>query len=106
MSNGSDITKAFDAIWKVIKNNGRTTKLTNVKSRGNTFNLHPVIMKLLRAEKTERKKYEFDEALNIFDEIDFKLNELKEHKLRPNNNKKCLMLVYLKTIKNEHVLYS
>ena len=64
-------------------------------------------MKLLRAEKTERKKYyEFDEALNIFDEIDFKLNELKEHKLRPNNNKKCLMLVYLKTIKNEHVLYS
>ena len=81
--------------------------MTNVNSRGNTFNLHPVIMKLLRAEKTERKKYyEFDEALNIFDEIDFKLNELKEFKLRSDNSKKCLMLLYLKTIENEHVLYS
>ena len=49
----SNITEEFDAILKDVKNNGKTTKLINVKCHGNCINLHHVITKLLN----DLKKY-------------------------------------------------
>ena len=52
---------------KDIKNNERTTKSISIKSRGSNINLHPLIIKLLDAEKTVvKKEYGFDETFNIF----------------------------------------
>ena len=42
----------FDAISKYIKNIGRTTKPISVKSHGSNINLHPLIVKLLKAGKS------------------------------------------------------
>ena len=53
-SDESKTVKKFDAIWK--DNTGRISKLINVKSFGSNINLHPLILKLLNAEKTVLKK--------------------------------------------------
>ena len=53
-SDESKAVKKFDAIWK--DNIGRISKLINVKSRGSNINLHPLILKLLNAEKIVLKK--------------------------------------------------
>ena len=54
-SDESKIDKKLDAIFKGIKNNGRTSKPISVKSYGSSINLHPVIIKLLNARKTGLK---------------------------------------------------
>ena len=46
------ITKNFDAILKDIKNNGRTTNLASVRSRGSNINLHLLTIKLLKRKKS------------------------------------------------------
>ena len=48
----SKITKNFDAVLKDIKNNGRTTNLTSVRSRGSNINLHLLTIKLLKRKKS------------------------------------------------------
>ena len=76
--------------------------MNSVKSQGNSINLHPLIIKLLNAEKTMLKRdYGFDEAFNIFDGIDSKFNNLNEYKPRTsnkNNTKKPTILDYSKNI--------
>ena len=46
------ITKNFDALLKDIKNNGRTTNLASVRSRGCNINLHLLTIKLLKRKKS------------------------------------------------------
>ena len=53
----SKIPKKFNTILKDIKNNGRTSKPISVKSFGINISLHPLIIKLLTAEKKGHKKY-------------------------------------------------
>ena len=66
-----------------LKNNGNFTKLISIKSHGKNINLHPLIIKSLNAVKTVLKKdYGFDEAFNIFVEIDNKCNKLNKYKAR------------------------
>ena len=80
------IKQKFDAILNDIKNVGRTTNPTSVKSRDSTINLHPLIIKLLNAGKTMLKKdYGFDEVFNIFDEIDNNCPELRKYNPRISN---------------------
>ena len=80
------IKQKFDAILNDIKNVGRTTNPTSVKSRDSTINLHPLIIKLLNAGKTMLKKdYGFDEVFNIFDEIDNNCHELRKYNPRISN---------------------
>ena len=80
------IKQKFDAILNDIKNVGRTTNPTSVKSRDGTINLHPLIIKLLNAGKTMLKKdYGFDEVFNIFDEIDNNCHELHKYNPRISN---------------------
>ena len=101
MSGESNITKEFDAILRDIKNNGRTVKSISVESQGKDINLKPLIIKLLNAEKTVLiKEYGFDEAFNIFDEIDNKHNKLSEYNPRTPNkiDTENVMLKYLKII--------
>ena len=86
MSDESNITKDFDAILEDIKNNGRTAKSISLKSCGSNINLHPLIIKLPNTEKMVLKiDSEFDEAFNIFDEIDNKRNKLYNYKRRSSN---------------------
>ena len=71
--------------------------LIGVKSHASNINLHPLIIKLITAEKTMIKKdYGFDEVFNIFDEIDNKRNKLRKYNPRTNNKI---------TIKNEMLQY-
>ena len=90
-SDESNITKLVDKILKDIKNNGKTNKYVSVKSRVNTINLHPTIIKFLDLEKTMLKKDSgFDDAFNIFNEIYNKYNKLNKYKSGATNkiNKK------------------
>ena len=67
----SETATSFDAILKDVKNIGRTTKPISVKSHGGNIYLHPLIIKLINAgKKVFKKDYGFDEACEIFDEID------------------------------------
>ena len=71
---------------KDIKNNERTTKSISIKSRGSNINLHPLIIKLLDAEKTVvKKEYGFDETFNIFYETDNKRNKIYRYNPRALN---------------------
>ena len=55
MSDESDNTKNFEAIFKNIKVSKKSTESISVKSRGKNINLHPLIIKLLNAKKTKKK---------------------------------------------------
>ena len=60
-------------------------------------------MKLPNAEKgVLKKEYRFDEAYNIFDEIDNKCSELNEYNPRVSNkiDTKNVMLEYLKIVED------
>ena len=73
MSDKSNVAKTFCAILEDIKNNTKTTMPVSVKSHGSNINLYLLIRKLQNAEKVVlRKDYGFDEAFNIFDEINDK----------------------------------
>ena len=83
MSDVSDNTKNFEAIFKNIKVSKKSTESIIVKIRGKNINQHPLIIKLLNAKKKKKvlkKDYEFDEVFNIFDEIDVNRNNLTEYK--------------------------
>ena len=84
MSDESDYTKNFEAIFKNMKVSKKSTESISVKSRGKNINLHPLIIKLLNAKKKKKKRkgahYEFDEVFNIFDQIDVNRNKLTEYK--------------------------
>ena len=95
----SETATRFDAILKDIKNIGRTTKPISVKSHGSNINLHPLIIKLINAgKKVLKKDYGFDEACEIFDEIDKNFDKRNEHNPRSSNMiiRKNEMLQYLK----------
>ena len=53
MRGKSSITTEFDPTLEDLKNNEKTTKLTSVKSRGGNINLHPLIKKMINAERAE-----------------------------------------------------
>ena len=56
-SGGSNIARELYANFlEDIRNNGKTIRLISVKSRLSNINLHPLIIKLLNAEKTMLKK--------------------------------------------------
>ena len=55
-SGKNDITKEFQVILKVIESNGKTTKSAKVKSRGNSINLHLLMIKLLNAKNRRSSK--------------------------------------------------
>ena len=88
---------------KDVKNNGKTMKSICVKSHGNNINLHPVITKLLNAEKVMLKKnmnLMHFYAFYIFDKIRDKYNKFNEYRPKSDNNinKKNAILEYLKII--------
>ena len=56
MSGESNITKDFDAVLKDIRNNEKNTKSVCIESCGSNINLHPLIIKLLDAEKNSAQK--------------------------------------------------
>ena len=56
MSDESDYTKNFEAIFKNMKVSKKSTESISVKSRGKNINLHPLIIKLLNAKKKKKKK--------------------------------------------------
>ena len=70
----------LDAILKDIDNNGRTTKPISVKRQDGNINLHPLLIKLLKAE------FEFDKTFNIFNEIDNKRYKLRQYNSRTLTN--------------------
>ena len=70
----------LDAILKDIDNNGRTTKAISVKRQDGNINLHPLLIKLLKAE------FEFDKTFNIFNEIDNKRYKLRQYNSRTLTN--------------------
>ena len=55
-SDGSKTVTRFDATLKAIRNNGKTTKLTIVKSHGININLYTLIIKALKTGKTVLQK--------------------------------------------------
>ena len=96
----SNIAKEFDAVTQDIKNNGRTTKSISVESHGSNINLHSLILKL---QKTILKKdYGFDEAFNIFDEIDHRSKKTYEYKPSSSNeiNTNNVMLEYMRVMED------
>ena len=69
-SDESKTVKRFDVILKDIKNIRRITKPICVKTWDSNINLHSLIIRLLNARKIVLEKdYRFDEAFQIFDEI-------------------------------------
>ena len=56
MSDESDYTKNFEAIFKNMKVSKKSTESISVKSRGKNINLHPLIIKLLNAKKKKKKR--------------------------------------------------
>ena len=56
ISDVSDNTKNFEAIFKNIKVSKKSTESISVKSRGKNINQHPLIIKLLNAKKKCSKK--------------------------------------------------
>ena len=67
MSDESNFAKSFNAILEDIRNNKKVTVLTNVKSHGESINLHTVIRKFIKSKTTlVEGNYGFDEAFNFF----------------------------------------
>ena len=56
----NDITKEFQVILKIIEGNGKTTKSAKVKSRGNSIDLHLLMIKLLNAKNIRCSKKVMD----------------------------------------------
>ena len=54
MSDVSDNTKNFEAIFKNIKVSKKSTESISVNSRGKNINQHPLIIKLLNAKKKKK----------------------------------------------------
>ena len=86
---------------KDTKNNGKTSKLLIIRTRGNIISLQPLIIKLLNARKTVCKKdHGFDKVFNIFDEINDSRYKLQMYNPSTSNmiNRKNAMLEYLQII--------
>ena len=65
MSDESDYTKNFEAIFKNMKVSKKSTESISVKSRGKNINLHPLIIKLLNAKKKKKKKWCSKKIMNL-----------------------------------------
>ena len=71
ISDDSSIAKTFAIILDDIKNDKNTNKSLSVKSRGKNINLYIVVITFINAKIAVLKgDYGFDEAFNIFDEIE------------------------------------
>ena len=71
ISDDSSVAKTFAIILDDIKNDKNTNKSLSVKSRGKNINLYIVVITFINAKTAVLKgDYGFDEAFNIFDEIE------------------------------------
>ena len=67
----SSVAKTFAIMLDDIKNNKNTNKSLSVKNGGKDINLHTVVITFRNAKTAVLKgDYGFDEAFNIFDEIE------------------------------------
>ena len=71
ISDDSSVAKTFAIMLDDIKNNKNTNKSLSVKNGGKNINLHTVVITFINAKTAVLKgDYGFDEAFNIFDEIE------------------------------------
>ena len=76
-----------------------TTESQSVESHGNNTNPHPVIIRLQNRKNDAQKNCRFDEAFNIFDEINNNHNKLND---KPRTSYKDSYKKYIAKIFENH----